>query len=296
MRPPIYSGHAHAHFSALTCTVAASMTCAVAAAAPLCEPAGTWFSTDDDSRHQPLTVVRNDESRKGCPDTQLVHQSYLASALHAWQNDSLCIYQNGSLWYEQTPHGDSGEFGAVKTAAHCDSLRWSNGAEWCRGTTTTCLHAPPPAPPPAPPSPWLEYAVPATSVSLSSSDPNSKLVAMFTKGEQLATKNIKSFRKDDQGEPVNVMVEGEEYGSAWIETQPIAGAMYAQRNVRVALNNQLIYLRSARSDGIMPHRVDANPSEHTLKPVYFCGGDTPGIQGLCVLEESNILTVCEMSF
>ena len=83
------------------------------------------------------------------------------------------------------------------------------------------------------------------------------------------------------------MVEGEEYGSAWIETQPIAGAMYAQRNVRVALNNQLIYLRSARSDGFMAHRVDANPSGHALKPVYFCGGDTPGIQGLCVLEEFN---------
>ena len=191
MRPSIHSGHARAHFPALTCTVAASMACAVAAV-PLCEPAGTWYSTDDNSRHQPLSVVQNDDAREGCPDTELVHQSYLASAAHAWQNDSLCIYQNGSLWYEQTPHGDSGEFGAVKTASHCDSLRWSNGAEWCRGTTTTCLHAPPPVTPPAPPSPWLEYSVPATSVSLSSSDPNSKLLAMFTKVDAFSKTDLHS--------------------------------------------------------------------------------------------------------
>ena len=169
----------------------------------------------------------------------------------------------------------------VRKAAHCDSLRWANGAEWCRGTSTSCMGAPS-APTPAPtPSPWLEYPVPTTSVTFTSSDPRSPLLAMFTKGEQLAAGNIKSFRRGSGGQPpVMVMVEGEEYRSAWIETQPMAGAMYAQRNVRVALNNQLIFLRSARSDGFMAHRVDANPSGESLKPVYFCGGDTPGIQGL----------------
>lgn len=193
-----------------------------------------------------------------------------------------------SLWYQQHPHGDAGEFGAVKQAEHCDSLRWAdgdlppfNGAEWCRGTSTTCLGpAPAPLPPPTP-SPWLEYQVPTTSVAINSSDPSSALLAMFIKGEQLAAGNIKPFRQGGQGQrPVEVMVEGEEYRSAWIETQPMAGAMYAQRNVRVALNNQLIFMRSARSDGFMAHRVDANPSGESLKPVYFCGGDTPGIQGL----------------
>lgn len=198
-----------------------------------------------------------------------------------------CV-QNGSLWYEQVPHGDSGEFGVIKSAAKCDSLRWANGAQWCRGTSTTCLGPPlPPPPPPPPPSAWIQYPVPTTGVTFSSSDPSSALVALFTRGERLAAGNIKSFRQDDSGQPVYVMVEGAEYGSAWIETQPIAGAMYAQRNVRVGLNNQLIYLRSARSDGFMAHRIDANPSGHSLHPVYFtcdphCSGNmgSVGIQGL----------------
>ena len=61
----------------------------------LCEPAGTWFSANDLGRHQPLTVKHSAAALSGCPDQQQVHQSYLASALHAWQNDSLCLYRNG---------------------------------------------------------------------------------------------------------------------------------------------------------------------------------------------------------
>ena len=66
---------------------------------------------------------------------------------------------------------------------------------------------------------------------------------MYSKGETYAKANIKPFRKQSDGKPVDVMVEGEEYRSAWIETQPMAGAMYAQRDVRVALNNQVCELQ-----------------------------------------------------
>lgn len=262
----------------LLCVAAAATQSSLAhSSAPvLCDPAGVWFSAGDHTKHQPLTVVQNTAAKAECPETPKVHQSFLASAKGAWQNDNLCLYQNGSLWYTQVPTSDSGSFGAVKTAAHCDSLRWRNGAKWCRSTSTTCLGPPPPPPPP--PSPWPVYSVPHTGVSFTCSDATSELAAMFTKGETAAKSNVKPFRQQADGNPVDVMVEGEEYGSAWIETQPMAGAMYAQRDVRVALNNQLIFMRSARSDGIMAHRVDANPAGQSVKPVYFNGG--PGIQGL----------------
>jgi hypothetical protein len=170
------------------------------------------------------------------------------------------------LWYEQHPANDTGVFGWMKApTAHCDSILWhvgntsKPGAKWCRSTSPVCSKPPTPAPPspPTPPSSWRLYAVPETAVTFKTQD--TVLASMFSKGEALAAGNIKSFRKAAGG-VVEVMVEGAEYRSAWIETQPMAGAMYAHRNVRVALNNQLVFMRSARSDGFMAHRVDANPN------------------------------------
>ena len=40
------------------------------------------------------------------------------------------------------------------------------------------------------------------------------------------------------------------------QTQPMAGAMYATRHVRYALNNQLVFIRTQRSDGRYAHRVN----------------------------------------
>ena len=85
------------HVSLVVALVLCNVRACAAAALPLnlCDPAGTWFSTNDRGRHQPLTVIKNVAALPGCPDTQLVDQSYIASALHAWQNDSLCLYRNG---------------------------------------------------------------------------------------------------------------------------------------------------------------------------------------------------------
>ena len=75
-----------------------------------------------------------------------------------------------------------------------------------------------------------------------------------------------------------MLEEGEQYKGAWLETQPMAGAMYAARNVRYALNNQLVFIRSQREDGRYPHRVDpcagkknvhpADPACTTLHPAW----------------------------
>ena len=63
-----------------------------------------------------------------------------------------------------------------------------------------------------------------------------------------------------------MLEEGEQYKGAWLETQPMAGAMYAARNVRYALNNQLVFIRSQREDGRYPHRVDPCAGKKNVHP------------------------------
>lgn len=43
----------------------------------------------------------------------------------------------------------------------------------------------------------------------------------------------------------------------WLETQPMGGAMYATRNVPLALNNQLAFMRTQRADGRLPGMVSS---------------------------------------
>ena len=75
--------------------------------------------------------------------------------------------------------------------------------------------------------------------------------------------NGKPFLKTPQ---FLVLEEGEQYKGAWLETQPMAGAMYAARNVRYALNNQLVFIRSQREDGRYPHRVDPCAGKKNVHP------------------------------
>ena len=106
----------------------------------------------------------------------------------------------------------------------------------------------------APASFPLYDPLPATGVTFNSS--NSALHALFSKGATAEIGNARPFMITKDKTVFNVMEEGAEYKAAWIETQPMAGAMYAARSVRVALNNQLVFVRSQRSDGRLPHRVD----------------------------------------
>ena len=62
------------------------------------------------------------------------------------------------------------------------------------------------------------------------------------------------------GPGFDVMVEGGGYGDVWLETQPMAGGMYAVRNLTLALNNQLIFMRTQRQDGRLPGMVSAGPT------------------------------------
>ena len=59
--------------------------------------------------------------------------------------------------------------------------------------------------------------------------------------------NVKPFLTEPE---FGVLEEGSVYCGAWIETQPMGGAMWASRDVRTALNNQLVFTRAQRSDGL----------------------------------------------
>ncbi len=52
-----------------------------------------------------------------------------------------------------------------------------------------------------------------------------------------------------------VIREGANYTNVWLETQPMAGEMYAKRNFEVGLNNILIFLQYQRKDGRFPGMI-----------------------------------------
>ena len=98
--------------------------------------------------------------------------------------------------------------------------------------------------------------LPETAVAWSSSD--AKLSALLSHGEDSEEGNGHVFYAPEPplAEPFKVLVEGAQYIGAWLETQPMAGAMWAPRSVRLALDNQLVFMRTQRSDGRFSHRVD----------------------------------------
>lgn len=121
--------------------------------------------------------------------------------------------------------------------------------------------------------------LPVTSVSYNVSDP--LLNALLHHGEALEAANAHVFLapKPPLAEPFRVIVEGAEYRAAWLETQPMAGGMYASRDVRLALDNQLVFIRGQRAaDGRFPHRVDCprDPGP-SLQPAWKAGGYIQGL-------------------
>jgi hypothetical protein len=66
---------------------------------------------------------------------------------------------------------------------------------------------------------------------------------MYDLADEKARSNIKYFGN------YKIMIEGGRYKSVWLETQPIAGAMYAKRNIEIAANNQLIFMDFQINDG-----------------------------------------------
>jgi hypothetical protein len=115
-------------------------------------------------------------------------------------------------------------------------------------------------------SPGYFGGQPLTSVSFYTADNATQ--ALFDKAELCAAKNSKVFA---QG--FSVLVEGAGYGNVWLETQPLGGAMYGVRNLTLALNNQLVFLRTQRGDGRLPGMVTSvAPLTGLVNPTYSWPG------------------------
>lgn len=85
---------------------------------------------------------------------------------------------------------------------------------------------------------------PAVGVEFHTSD--TLLQQVYDRAEILAMKNIVQYgdRK--------VMIEGAQYRSVWLETQPMGGYMYAKRDLDIARNNIEIFMDHQRNDGRLP--------------------------------------------
>lgn len=89
-----------------------------------------------------------------------------------------------------------------------------------------------------------EKELPETTVIFKTTD--SSLTKLYHRAENLAQQNIVHY--GDR----NVLIEGAEYTSVWLETQPMGGYMYAKRNMEIAKNNINIFIDNQRADGRFP--------------------------------------------
>lgn len=126
------------------------------------------------------------------------------------------------------------------------------GAPW-----STCLLATTPSYGPLPP------------VSIYFNTSNVLLQALFDHAETCAAGNKARFAPN-----FDVLVEGGGYQNVWLETQPLGGAMFGVRNLTLALNNQLIFMRTQRADGRLPGMISVvNASAAVVNPTFSYPGN-----------------------
>lgn len=68
--------------------------------------------------------------------------------------------------------------------------------------------------------------------------------------EKKAADNVRTFSPN-----YKVLVEGGEYPFVWVETQPMGDVMYAKRNLEVAYNNVVIFLKHQAASGRVPGMI-----------------------------------------
>lgn len=78
---------------------------------------------------------------------------------------------------------------------------------------------------------------------------NALLHKLVTSAEKKTLGNLKDFAGR------TVLIEGGGYEKIWLETQPMGGEMYAKRNMKVALNNQILFMENIREDGRIPGSI-----------------------------------------
>jgi len=92
------------------------------------------------------------------------------------------------------------------------------------------------------PNKYLKNKYSETGVTFKSGD--AELKKLFDVAEAKAASNIQVYTP-----AYTVLVEGGGYPFVWLETQPMGGVMYAKRDIKIALNNILIFINNQRKDG-----------------------------------------------
>ena len=105
-----------------------------------------------------------------------------------------------------------------------------------------------------------EYNITKTGVRFATSD--SDLQFVFDRCEELCAKNIYEIAG------MRVMQEGAKYRGVWLETQPMAGEMYAKRDMEVALNNILVFMMHSRGDGRLSGFIGFHEYSNGFLPTY----------------------------
>lgn len=119
-----------------------------------------------------------------------------------------------------------------------------------------------------------------TGVTFRTNDP--VLQKIFDGAEQVCRGNIMDY------DGRRVLVEGGGYRTMWPETQPMAGEMYAKRDMEIAVTNQTIFLDYQRPDGRLPGMLHVNttadvenqPEDIVVEPIGVTAS-YGWLQGLC---------------
>ena len=101
--------------------------------------------------------------------------------------------------------------------------------------------------------------LPATSTTFQIDDP--AIQKLYDTACRKCLNNLQMFGKRQ------VLVEGGGYEKIWLETQPMGGEMYAGHNLTAALNNQLLFMETQRSDGRIAGSIACHP-DGTIEPQF----------------------------
>jgi hypothetical protein len=93
--------------------------------------------------------------------------------------------------------------------------------------------------------------IPAAGVSFSTTD--DFLLRLYRAAEATCRGNVVRFPPPLD---LDILIEGSGYSGAFLETQPMAGLMWGKRDLRIARNNQMIFMLNQASDGQLPLRVN----------------------------------------
>ena len=188
-----------------------------------CSPAGVYFASRDMvARTDPITLnFTGLPPAKACPGRPVA--GMVASTRRFWKDAAVCQYPNGSLWKV------GGQTAAV--GAGCHAVEWLDPHTlatflWCRDNATKreCVPVLPPRPKPTPPTPAppppfgpLYDPLPQTGVIYSTTDP--ALQGIVAHAAEMASRNIKVFRRLSDTRNLSVMEEGAQFRAAWLEVR-----------------------------------------------------------------------------